>query len=152
MPIAEGRKLLQELQDHAETRAPGCQHHWRDHDVLVWDDASVQHKAGGNFRLGEPRRFWRVHDRGRTTGMRHVEHEWRLCAIRANSFRPAPRHAGNACRARAAGSPRVPRPCALPRDRFARLIEIAEAAATSKAATEVHEGLDLLLAGLAADE
>jgi len=59
MPIAEGRKLLQELQDHAETHAPGCQHHWRDHDVLVWDNASVQHKAGGNFKLGEPRRFWR---------------------------------------------------------------------------------------------
>ncbi len=32
---------------------------WRDHDVLVWDSASVQHKAGGSFALGEPRRFWR---------------------------------------------------------------------------------------------
>ena len=59
LPIAEGRKLLQELQDHAEARALACQHHWRDHDVLVWDNASVQHKAGGNFKLGEPRRFWR---------------------------------------------------------------------------------------------
>ena len=59
MPIAEGRELLQQLQDHAETRAPGCQHSWREHDVLVWDNASVQHKAGGNFKLGEPRRFWR---------------------------------------------------------------------------------------------
>jgi len=59
MPIAEGRELLQRLQDHAEARAPSCQHHWRDHDVLVWDNASVQHKAGGNFKLGEPRRFWR---------------------------------------------------------------------------------------------
>jgi hypothetical protein len=27
--------------------------------VLVWDNASVQHKAGGNFRVGEPRLFWR---------------------------------------------------------------------------------------------
>jgi len=59
MPVAAGRELLQRLQDHAETRAPGCQHHWHDHDVLVWDNASVQHKAGGNFKLGEPRRFWR---------------------------------------------------------------------------------------------
>jgi alpha-ketoglutarate-dependent taurine dioxygenase len=59
MPVAEGRALLQELQDHAEANAPGCQHPWQDHDVLVWDNASVQHKAGGNFELGEPRRFWR---------------------------------------------------------------------------------------------
>ena len=47
------------LQDHAEANAPGCEHTWRNHDVLVWDDASVQHKAGGNFKVGEPRRFWR---------------------------------------------------------------------------------------------
>jgi alpha-ketoglutarate-dependent taurine dioxygenase len=59
MPIAEGRALLQRLEDHAEANAPGCEHAWRDHDVLVWDNASVQHKAGGNFKLGEPRRFWR---------------------------------------------------------------------------------------------
>jgi alpha-ketoglutarate-dependent taurine dioxygenase len=59
MPIAEGRALLQQIQDHAEAKAPSCEHAWRDHDVLVWDNASVQHKAGGNFKLGEPRRFWR---------------------------------------------------------------------------------------------
>ena len=43
----------------AEANAPSCQHGWCDHDVLVWDNASVQHKAGGNFAVGEPRRFWR---------------------------------------------------------------------------------------------
>jgi alpha-ketoglutarate-dependent taurine dioxygenase len=59
MPIAEGRALLRELQEFAEGKAPYCEHDWRDHDVLVWDNASVQHKAGGNFKLGEPRRFWR---------------------------------------------------------------------------------------------
>jgi alpha-ketoglutarate-dependent taurine dioxygenase len=59
MSATEGRALLQKLQDHAEANAPRCQHDWRDHDVLVWDNASVQHKAGGNFALGEPRRFWR---------------------------------------------------------------------------------------------
>jgi alpha-ketoglutarate-dependent taurine dioxygenase len=59
MPVAEGRALLQRLQDHAEANAPGCEHAWRDHDVLAWDNASVQHKAGGNFKVGEPRRFWR---------------------------------------------------------------------------------------------
>ena len=59
MPVGEGRALLQRLQDHAEANAPHCEHDWYDHDVLVWDNASVQHKAGGNFRMGEPRRFWR---------------------------------------------------------------------------------------------
>jgi alpha-ketoglutarate-dependent taurine dioxygenase len=58
-PIDEGRALLQSLQDHVEKNAPHGEHAWRDHDVLVWDNASVQHKAGGNFAKGEPRRFWR---------------------------------------------------------------------------------------------
>jgi taurine dioxygenase len=59
LPVAEGRALLQALQDRIEATAPRCEHDWRAHDVLVWDNASVQHKAGGNFKLGEPRRFWR---------------------------------------------------------------------------------------------
>ena len=25
----------------------------------IWDNASVQHKASGDFPVGEPRRFWR---------------------------------------------------------------------------------------------
>ena len=39
--------------------APRYAHRWRAHDVLIWDNASVQHKASGDFPLGEPRRFWR---------------------------------------------------------------------------------------------
>jgi len=58
LDVAEGRALLQSLQDRAEAHAPACEHTWRDHDVLVWDNASVQHKAGGNFEVGEPHRFW----------------------------------------------------------------------------------------------
>jgi alpha-ketoglutarate-dependent taurine dioxygenase len=54
-----GRAWLQALQDHAEEQAPRYAHRWRDHDVLVWDNASVQHKASGDFPLGQPRRFWR---------------------------------------------------------------------------------------------
>ncbi len=59
MPVDEGRALLQSLQDHAEQRAPRYAHAWKPHDVLAWDNASVQHKASGDFPLGEPRRFWR---------------------------------------------------------------------------------------------
>ena len=59
MSETEGRALLQLLQDHAEAHAPRYAHSWQTHDVLVWDNASVQHKAGGDFPVGEPRRFWR---------------------------------------------------------------------------------------------
>ncbi len=59
MPEPEGRALLQSLQNRAETHAPRYAHAWRPHDVLVWDNGSVQHKAGGDFPIGEPRRFWR---------------------------------------------------------------------------------------------
>ena len=59
MAVDEGRFLLQSLQDHAEANATQYAHSWQPHDVLVWDNASVQHKASGDFPLGEPRRFWR---------------------------------------------------------------------------------------------
>jgi alpha-ketoglutarate-dependent taurine dioxygenase len=55
----EGRALLRSLQDHSEERAPRYAHAWRPHDVLMWDNASVQHKASGDFPVGEQRRFWR---------------------------------------------------------------------------------------------
>jgi alpha-ketoglutarate-dependent taurine dioxygenase len=59
MDVAEGRALLQSLQDHSESTAPRYAHEWQPSDVLVWDNASVQHRAGGDFPVGEERRFWR---------------------------------------------------------------------------------------------
>jgi taurine dioxygenase len=59
MEETEGRALLRALQEHAEATAPTYAHAWHDHDVVVWDNAAVQHKASGDFRVGEPRRFWR---------------------------------------------------------------------------------------------
>ena len=57
--LEAGRDLLRRLQAHAEASAPTCEHPWRAFDVLVWDNASVQHRARGDFPVGEPRRFWR---------------------------------------------------------------------------------------------
>ena len=54
-----GCALLQALQDHAEAHALRYAHAWRPHDALIWDNASVQHRARGDFALGEPRRLWR---------------------------------------------------------------------------------------------
>jgi alpha-ketoglutarate-dependent taurine dioxygenase len=59
LPSDEGRVLLQSLQDHAEGHAPRYAHAWHQHDVLIWDNASVQHKAAGDFPVGQPRNFWR---------------------------------------------------------------------------------------------
>ncbi len=59
MPEADGRALLQSLQDHAERAAPRHAHAWRPHDVLIWDNAAVQHRASSDFPIGEARRFWR---------------------------------------------------------------------------------------------
>jgi taurine dioxygenase len=66
MPEADGRALLQSLQDDAEARAPRYAHAWKPHDVLVWDNASVQHRANSDFPVGEPRRFWRFMIEGPT--------------------------------------------------------------------------------------
>jgi taurine dioxygenase len=59
MDEREGRALLQSLQTRAEETAPRYAHAWRPHDVLIWDNVSVQHKASGDFPVGESRRFWR---------------------------------------------------------------------------------------------
>jgi alpha-ketoglutarate-dependent taurine dioxygenase len=59
LPIDEGRVLLQGLQDHAEAHAPRYSHAWHPNDVLMWDNSSVQHRASGDFEVGQPRRFWR---------------------------------------------------------------------------------------------
>lgn len=59
LPVDEGRALLQQLQTHAEEHAPRYAHDWQTHDVLMWDNASVQHRASSDFAVGEERRFWR---------------------------------------------------------------------------------------------
>src|SRR5262249_33409832 len=43
VPVADGRALLQRLQDHAEANAPRYAHAWQPHDVVVWDNVAVQH-------------------------------------------------------------------------------------------------------------
>ena len=59
MPKPRAAALLQSLQDHAEQQGPALRARLATHDVLIWDNASVQHKASGDFPVGEPRRFWR---------------------------------------------------------------------------------------------
>eukprot|EP01043_Picozoa_sp_COSAG02_P029390 COSAG02_NODE_1828_length_10742_cov_3.513013_7_plen_266_part_00 len=57
---SEGQNLLQGLQDELEAGlAPSYAHRWHEHDVLVWDNTSVQHAACGDFKEGEQRTMWR---------------------------------------------------------------------------------------------
>jgi len=55
----EGRDLLASLQHHAEAHGFRHQHRWQANDVLIWDNMRLQHRACGDFPLGEARRFWR---------------------------------------------------------------------------------------------
>jgi taurine dioxygenase len=64
MSDSEGRELLRHLQQLAEQSAPRYEHAWRPHDVIIWDNALVQHKASDDFPVGEPRRFWRYMTEG----------------------------------------------------------------------------------------
>lgn len=57
---AEGQALLQRLQNKVEATAPRYRHVWQPHDVLVWDNASVQHAVVGDFPVGEARTMWRM--------------------------------------------------------------------------------------------
>jgi alpha-ketoglutarate-dependent taurine dioxygenase len=59
LPIAVGRALLLSLQEHVEAVAPRFEHVWEPYDVLAWDNIALQHRAKGDFPLGEPRLFWR---------------------------------------------------------------------------------------------
>ena len=57
--VLAGRRLLQKLQDRAEAHAPRYSHRWQEHDVLIWDNVTVQHAASSDFKLGEDRTMWR---------------------------------------------------------------------------------------------
>jgi len=59
LPLEEGRALLEHLQEHAEQHGLRYRHAWQPHDILLWDNGSLQHRACGDFPIGEPRRFWR---------------------------------------------------------------------------------------------
>ena len=59
MPDDEGRRACNRCRITPSSTRPAMHTSWRPHDVLIWDNASVQHKAGGDFPVGEPRNFWR---------------------------------------------------------------------------------------------
>ena len=45
MPVREGRAIIKELLEHATQPARVYRHRWETHDVVIWDNRSVIHRA-----------------------------------------------------------------------------------------------------------
>lgn len=56
MPEAEGDALLQELLDHATQPQFVYTHHWRDGDLVMWDNRCLLHRALANYEMARHRR------------------------------------------------------------------------------------------------
>lgn len=56
MPEAEGRALLQELEAHATSPRFVYTHRWRLHDVVLWDNRCLMHRAVANYEMDRHRR------------------------------------------------------------------------------------------------
>jgi len=57
MPETEGDALLQELLDHATQPQFVYTHHWRDGDLVMWDNRCLLHRALANYEMGKHRRI-----------------------------------------------------------------------------------------------
>jgi alpha-ketoglutarate-dependent taurine dioxygenase len=57
MPHAEGRALLQRLQDHATQPPFVYTHRWRPGDLIVWDNLCLLHRALPNYDMAAFRRI-----------------------------------------------------------------------------------------------
>lgn len=56
MPDAEGDALLQELLEHATQPQFIYTHHWRDGDLVMWDNRCLLHRALANYAMATHRR------------------------------------------------------------------------------------------------
>jgi alpha-ketoglutarate-dependent 2,4-dichlorophenoxyacetate dioxygenase len=59
MPVPEGRLLLRDLMEHATQREYVYTHHWKENDLVVWDNRCTMHR-GRPFPEDEPRDMRRV--------------------------------------------------------------------------------------------
>lgn len=52
MDLAAGRKLLADLEAHATSQAFVYSHHWRQGDLVMWDNRCLLHRALDNYDMG----------------------------------------------------------------------------------------------------
>ncbi|MGZ5091245.1 MAG: TauD/TfdA dioxygenase family protein [Burkholderiales bacterium] len=60
LPEDESKSLLAELTDHIAKPQFHYRHNWREHDLVMWDDCSTQHKATFDYALPLRRRMHRT--------------------------------------------------------------------------------------------
>ena len=60
LPEDESRDLIAELTSHIANPEFHYRHNWREHDLVVWDDCSTQHKATFDYALPLRRRMHRT--------------------------------------------------------------------------------------------
>ena len=59
MGEAEGRQLITELLAHATQEKCIFVQHWKKHDLVIWDNRSLLHRAIPNYDMGKHRRILR---------------------------------------------------------------------------------------------
>ncbi len=59
LPLAEGRALITQLQEHATQPHFVYAHKWRPGDLVVWDNRCLIHKATDDYEMGKFRRVMR---------------------------------------------------------------------------------------------
>ena len=59
LPLAEGRDLITELQEHATQPQFVLAHKWRPGDLVMWDNRCLIHKATSDYAVGQYRRVLR---------------------------------------------------------------------------------------------
>jgi len=59
MGEAEGRRLIAELLEHATQEKYIFVHGWKPHDLVIWDNRSLLHRAIPNYDMGKHRRILR---------------------------------------------------------------------------------------------
>ena len=60
LPEDESRALIAELVSHCTRPEFQYRHNWRNHDLVMWDDCSTQHKATFDYALPMRRRMHRT--------------------------------------------------------------------------------------------
>ena len=60
MEESESRETLEALFAHASADANIYTHHWRAHDLVIWDNRITMHRAFANYDTNEPRHMLRT--------------------------------------------------------------------------------------------
>ena len=59
-PVPEARAFLRDLNEHATQRKFVYAHVWKLHDLVMWDNRCMLHKANGDYDMNQTRYLYRV--------------------------------------------------------------------------------------------